>query len=71
MHTVALDAVQWFFCIGFGAGELIWHQLVIMVPVNIYDGIKFIDVMGDCKTEQPESPGVFDLCCKNKSVHEQ
>jgi len=71
VHTVGLDAVQWFFCIGFGAGELIWHQLVIMVPVNIYDGIKFIDVMGDGKTEQPESPGVFDLCCKNKSGQEQ
>ncbi len=32
--TTPLDAVQWAVCIAFGAGTLIWHQIVICIPCH-------------------------------------
>jgi len=41
--TTPLGAKEWAMCIGFGAGELLWHQLVISVPVDFNDGIQIVN----------------------------
>jgi magnesium-transporting ATPase (P-type) len=32
--TAGLTVSQWFICIAFGAGTMIWHQIVIFIPVH-------------------------------------
>merc|ERR1711997_1115832 len=41
--TTPLSATEWGFCVGLGAGELLWHQLVILVPVDFNDGIQLVN----------------------------
>jgi len=41
--TTALTAKDWGICIAFGAAELIWHQVVILVPVDFNDGIQMVN----------------------------
>merc|ERR1719361_1621132 len=41
--TTPLSATEWGFCVGLGAGELLWHQLVILVPVDFNDGIQMVN----------------------------
>ena len=41
--TTSLSGRDWGICIGFGAGEFIWHQIVILVPVDFNDGIQMVN----------------------------
>merc|ERR1712228_5069 len=41
--TTALEPKDWGICIAFGAAELIWHQVVILVPVDFNDGIQMVN----------------------------
>ena len=45
---------QWLICVGFGAGEMIWHQLVILVPVDFQDGIQQMDADALFKRDLPD-----------------
>lgn len=41
--TRPLNGLQWGYSIAWGAGILLWHQVVITVPVNFNDGIQEVD----------------------------
>jgi hypothetical protein len=32
--TAPLSAAQWFICIAFGAGTMVWHQIIIFIPCH-------------------------------------
>eukprot|EP00484_Ammonia_sp_Unknown_P011182 CAMPEP_0197073056 /NCGR_PEP_ID=MMETSP1384-20130603/210406_1 /TAXON_ID=29189 /ORGANISM="Ammonia sp." /LENGTH=1037 /DNA_ID=CAMNT_0042511881 /DNA_START=129 /DNA_END=3241 /DNA_ORIENTATION=+ len=42
-QTTALRLVDWGYCMVWGAGTLIWHQIVISVPVDMNDGIQIVE----------------------------
>jgi len=41
--TTSLTAEEWGYCLAFGAGEWIWHQVVMCIPINENDGIQEVD----------------------------
>jgi len=53
-----LNGQQWLICIAFGAGEMIWHQLVILVPVNFQDGIQQMNAEELFKRDLEDLPNV-------------
>eukprot|EP00483_Globobulimina_turgida_P000087 UN00087 len=41
--TVPLNAKEWGYSVVWGAGTLIWHQIVITVPIDLNDGRQIVD----------------------------
>merc|ERR1712176_530522 len=41
--TLALNATEWGYSIAWGAGIIIWHQLVISFPIDLNDGIQIVN----------------------------
>eukprot|EP01084_Bolivina_argentea_P047034 86648_1 len=41
--TTPLNMQQWAYSIAWGAGIIIWHQIVVTIPVDLNDGIQIVD----------------------------
>lgn len=41
--TTGLTALEWGYSIAWGAGIIIWHQVVITVPIDMNDGIQIVN----------------------------
>jgi len=56
-NTKPLNITEWVFCVGVGASGIIWHQLVLLVNVNMEDGIQEVDNAVLFKREPEFEPG--------------
>ena len=54
--TTHLNAKEWGYSIAWGAGCLIWHQLVISVPIDMNDGIQIVNSAELFKKEPQFAP---------------
>jgi calcium-translocating P-type ATPase len=57
--TVPLNGKQWAYCLGIGAGTLLWHQVVRLFPVNLNHGVKEVDASVLFKREKEFAPDYY------------
>jgi len=67
-QTVPLRWIDWGYCIVWGAGTILWHQLVVTIPVNLTQGIQTVDSETLFKREDEFSPDFELRIDKNQPI---
>eukprot|EP01083_Nonionella_stella_P056300 148336_1 len=65
--TTALNITEWAYCVAWGAGTLIWHQVVLCFPIDLNDGIQLVDSETLFKVE-PEFAPDYQIKVDKQSV---